>query len=389
MAKSTFVTRFRQTPLSVQLVLEPVGEIPPVQNYDPVGGHVPDYTVSPLIIRPRLMVDDPDGWQTTDSGTIEPGWRWEWLDESGTWHTATADSTATTGIHLTGAAPWPTAQVSIQSNTPTGTVRSLRLTCSYKDTRSGGVYTVSQTIALKCTSEAPPAPRLTLSRGRGIVYNPFADDPVVAVVATLNAFGRDLPLSDYGTTWGVEWQVRDSAGVWVDHNEDDLHMVFMQPDGETLTLRLNLCEDGTLVRCRGWYTGDDGSVLGVADPTGTTFVPEAILTVRRTLGAMDIEIQECAREVTPHASAVTARGVVSDGKRGIVANPLRHARLDWTLGSGSGANAVTDEERVTVPLTQAGAECSVEATDRGADRVVTSGGRALTYQGKILITPNP
>lgn len=388
-AKSTFVTRFRQTPLSVQLILEPVGEIPVIQSYDPVAGHVPDYGVSPLIIRPRLMVDDPDGWQTTEAGVIEPGWKWEWLDDDGTWKTATADTTGATGIHLTGAAPWPTAQISVQSNTLSGTVRTLRLTCQYKDTRSGGVYVVSQAIGLKCNSEAPASPRLTLSRGRGVVYNPMADEPVIAVVATLSALGREMPMSEYGTTWGVEWQVRDDSGVWVDYDEDDPRMVFMAPDGETLSLRLNLCRDGTLVRCLGWYRGEDGSVLGVADPTHTTFTPEATLAVRRTMAAMDVEIQECAREVTPRATAVSALAVISDGKRGIVTGPLRHARLTWTVGSGAGAHTVTETERVTIPLTQAGAECGVEAADRGADRVVKAGGATLMYNGKILITPNP
>lgn len=389
MAKKIF-SKFIFTPLSTSLSIDVADGVPSVQTEDSVGNLSPDYALTPLTLRPRLSVLDPDtGESTPDAMSGVASLKWE--EVSGT---ATTEITASTpGYSLTTAGDGRGTLRLTRNLAQSGSV-VLRLTVILYDPRTGQSVKRVATHKVSRRNSASARPRLRLDVPRSLAYHPLRDPADLVVTPSLTGGGRDWkPPVNCGFIY-EKWEPQSRTWRRVlcpgDSGYDVMdYDVMVSADTSRVTIHRDMMGPSLRIRCRAWYLDPQTGVpVGATSQSYDGIAPSDEVFLERRLPLLTEDILNVGWRMGNGTRRLMPKAVVSDTS--VIPDPSRELDISWRAGMAGSLRSVGSGEQVSidVPLAEEGSfEIEVTATDRGSWCAATDAdGTVLTdSDGTVLL----
>lgn len=340
------------SPLTLSPGIAVEGNVPDSQQYDIAANvYEPDYTNTNLVLRPSMLVSDPDGVIPEGNATLT-NMRWTLLEKG----TETAITSSTPGFTVAA-----DGKLTVKRNCDGENPMTLRFEADYLDTRTGGVHHMVETRQVMCEGISQ-RPVLSLDTSGVLSYDPVRDgEKVRKVKARLTIGGKDVPVANRAFVW----QKRDSDGVWADISATELmdYDVAVSTDGTELTVRLWLIGERIDIRCYAKYNpyGSPSSVVVDTRTPVETF--SAVRQILRLKG----QVANCPQRVKAGTRDVRPVLVVNDAK-GVIPNPEAVLDVEWRTSTGVAAGTVTKSAVVA----------------RGANPSIPTSFLAKLYGGKLI-----
>lgn len=250
------------------------------------GEYIPDRSLTPLVIRPEVYVNDPNGIMANGKVSLT-GILWYEIPQDMVGQIT--DSSYLTGElsrylitnQTDGYSVAQDGTLTVTKNIPYLEPKVLVFTASYPDTRSGKILRIQATATLS-TLSLTEAASLTLDKPASFVFNPISDSGVRSIKALFLLGGKAPDASRcklaywwYKTTGGAETLV---------DSEEDLFYVSGQGT-DTLTIDPRYVDGQIKLACKVEYAlpGDELP----AEPTSDCLVDET--TVVRRYPEYDFE----------------------------------------------------------------------------------------------------
>lgn len=159
------------TPLRTSGSIEVVGSVPRRQIWSAdTGEFTPDYTLTPLVLFPRITATDPDRY--TPSGVVNARLtNMKWYEVQGTIRRLIEPGNARYEVVQDGDAK---GRIRVKCNSSVITPLGLEFYAEYIDTRTGQVYVFRLSTVIPVSDATIPAPVLTLDSPATVVWNPTA-----------------------------------------------------------------------------------------------------------------------------------------------------------------------------------------------------------------------
>lgn len=268
---------FNFKPLQLDVSLSVDGSVPDRQNYDADNDEfTPDYTITPLILQPRVDIMDKD--EIMAAGNVNhqlTNIRW-YVVENGTRTQIESTYNANTNPYSYVTSGSQAGRLSVQRNATANSSFTLEFYAEYLDSRTNQVYPVQLTHLVKCDNSTAYIPLLVLDAADETVYNPLTDTASQTVHASLKLGAGECPASKRIFVWEIS---RDGTTWGTVGNETTLdYMLTVANDGTSCTVNRSLMGTELFLRCRAKYdiNGNPASVtLNAAAPC------KAISFVRR------------------------------------------------------------------------------------------------------------
>lgn len=390
MRKQTHI-RINYRPIDVGIFMETdaSGSISTRQVLGQDGNHYPDYTLTPLKIRPVVRVQVKDGGATSGCWNANLA-NIRWTKRVGT-ATETLSTTHASYPFLGEANGEASGTLTVKANTVPGQPVVLTFEASLSDPRTGQTLPVSATVQLECSAEIEPLGRVRLDCAPATVFDPVAPagTTAAATVMTVRARmfkgAREVPpaATDTAGTVRFVWQHRFGGSTdWLNVGDASKGPVdfFCQVSGDggnTLTIDRTCMGDLLEMRCVGLCsTTAKPSTLSVRDGS-----PHACFSVRRRCSELDFDTA-MTRDIPVGSASVGAKAVVR-GLAGTLtpSNQGAELRVDWyacacnAAGNRASSNPpkVAEGYTVAIPTGASGlnmgangslVEC--EVSDRGS-----------------------
>ena len=271
-------------PLAITSSVSVEGSVPGRQTYDAnTDTYVPDYTLAPLVIQPRVSAMDADGMVA--SGPVNGALaNVHWYENIGGKRTLIDSSNPGYEVVTTGA---DAGRIRVKKNAQPRVQITLELEADYADPRGIQVYKIRQSYAIRCGNATQAVPRLELDAADQSVYNPLrAASAEQTVHAKLMMGTEECPAQQRIFVWEI---FREDTQTWSTVGSDTVldYDAEVSTDGTSCKVDKSLMGERMLLRCRAKYlpAGDDGvsenllpgtqSWLGWTPGSGAEIEPKA------------------------------------------------------------------------------------------------------------------
>ncbi len=292
------------------------------------GEYIPDRSLTPLVIRPEVYVNDPNGIMANGKVALT-GILWYEIPQDMVGQIT--DSSYLTGElsrylitnQTDGYSVAQDGTLTVTKNIPYLEPKVLVFTASYPDTRSGKILRIQATATLS-TLSLTEAASLTLDKPASFVFNPISDSGVRSIKATFLLGGKapDASRCKLAYWW---YKTTDGAETLVDPEED---LFYVSGQGtDTLTIDPRYVDGQIKLACKVEYAlpGDELP----AEPTSDCLVDET--TVVRRYAEYDFEhYVHGGVEVSPGAVSVKNECVITSGRQ-VIENPSRFFSIRWSI----------------------------------------------------------
>ena len=379
MKTKRFDFNFRPLLLSASLSVE--GSVPGRQVYDSdTGEYMPDYTITPLVIQPRVGRMDKDG-------IVQPGsvnkdlFNIRWREITGGVSTLIStddpDYEIVTGGDNAG-------RIRVKKNAQPSLPITLEFSAGYLDAgRTRQIIAVRGTYMVASGNSSKSPLVFELTAADTTVYNPLKDPAMQTVHAHLKAGADQVPAGN----WLPVWEVLREDGSWDEVGDMDY---CVNTDGNACVIDRSLMGHGLSLRVRAKY--DAGGNPGSTELTESS--PMKIINFVRRIPRYEYDIAGLPTGIPPNLMYVYPEVVISD-TNGIMDNATDELLPLWYIATNStGGLSYTlvatgkSPEVSTGPLDDVlGAVLAVDVVDRGPLLPMEdSDGKILSdSDGKILL----
>ena len=292
------------------------------------GEYIPDRSLTPLVIRPEVYVNDPNG--VIENGKITlTGIFWYEIPQD--MLSQIQDDSYITGelsrFLITGQTPgYSVAQdgtLTVTKNIAYLEPKVLVFTASYPDARSGKVLRIQATATLSTVSLTEAA-SLSLDKPASFAFNPISDTGVRTIKATF-LLGGKAPDSKQCRAAYWWYKTVDGKETVIDPDEDLFYENGQNTDSLTIDPRYI---DGKIkISCKVEYALSEETLP--TSPTNDCLKDET--TVVRRYPDYDFEhFVHGGVEVSPAAETVKNECVITVG-RTVVENPSRFFSIRWSI----------------------------------------------------------
>lgn len=292
------------------------------------GEYVPDRNLTPLIIRPVVCVNDPDG--IVENGEVSlTGILWYEIPQD--MIAQIQDGAYVTGelsryLITAGTDGYSVAEdgtLTVTKNIAYLDPKVLVFTASYPDARSGKVLRIQATATLSTLSLAEAA-TLTLDKPASFVYNPITDTGVRTIKATL-LLGGGLPDTDRCKVSYWWYKTIDGVETLIDSDDDLFYESGQSTD--TLTVDPRYIDGQLKISCKVEYALPGESLP--TSPTADCLAAETMVVRRYP----DYDFEHFVHggvEVSPNAEKVKNECVVTVGRE-VLENPSKYFSIRWLI----------------------------------------------------------
>ena len=358
-------------PLSLALFMDEVGGSSSQRKDGLTNTFDPDRSLFPLLLRPRLMIQDPDGIITTGDHTsdlIDCRW-YIGSDDKGKRITA-----ETSGFQI-GAYGELTVSRNVQPSTPL----NLYFACAYIDPRTKKPYRKTYLVTLTSVIGYELALQIEINAAKKMAVSPYLTNTQRTITATFRNGSEEI--ADENATY--QWDVLDN-GEWRAIDEEDLFYVSGQSTRELTIDRAYIDKEFLRV---------------VASPKA---YPEKSVSahtkIYRWYGLWDErEVITRGKFIRPDTTEIEVRCLV-DTPKGEVISPEKYfdiTHIFTTNEKGAAQTVIGYGESVVVPATIVGKDPNVipvfgcEVRERTALRACTINGQVVTVNGQIMTMSIP
>lgn len=358
--------------------------MPGKQNYNAdTDEYTPDYTLTPLVMQPRVSIVDKDEALTAGNVNGQLA-NIKWYETVGGVKSVIA--TSDTNYEITGSGE-NAGRIRMKKNAQPNLPVTLTFSAEYVDARTGQISVIQGTALVACGS-ATESVRVELDAAEQTPYNPLEDAREQTVTATVYVGGK---VCTDTAKYALVWEVMEKDGTWrtIDRTANALDRDIAVGTG-SVTIDKWLTGDETHIRCRVKYSAEgDPQAVALTEAT-----PSAEAAFVRVMPKYEFEIEGVPYNIPPGQTELSPTAVVRDTK-GIIANaedellPLWYMATNKASGSLSytqvaeGMNPVIGTEKMDSAL---GAVMGLDVVDRGKAGAWADGNAVFTdTDGAILI----
>lgn len=355
---------FNYRPLQINKSLSEDGSVPGVQNYDAdTNTYTPDYTLTPLILQPRIsLLDKDDILQAGPVNHLLANVRWYEIVNG----VETLITTSNTDYEVVTAGS-NAGRIKVKKNANPQQPIPLHFKAELPDMRTGQLYVIEDTYLVKCNS-ATESFVLLLDCADQTIYNPLEDVAMQRVHATLKQGIRDCSL----TNCFFIWEILNDSDVWEDARSADMayFITFSTSKGEYIDIDRSLMGEIAQLRCRALYDrdGNPTTVATTADmPTQIKSFVRRIPKYEYDVGETPTNIPNGVLAISPKAEIWNTNGPITDPERELL--PLWYMATNKASGSLSYTqigHGVSPTLPTALMSTTLGGVVGLDVKDRGA-----------------------
>ena len=271
---------FNFKPLQLNITISVEGSVPDKQNYNADADEfTPDYTLTPLILQPRVSRLDKDEQVSPGNvNTLLTNIRWYQILNGVRTQILAAD----TDYEIT-ASGGQAGRIKVKKNAQPEFPITLEFYAEYVDARTNQVSVIHATHIVKCSNSTVYMPELLLDAADQTIYNPLNDPDSQTVHASLRVGAAECLAANRQFVWEV---LRDNNTFTEAGTDNSDYWLSISNDGTALTVNRKLMGGQQIIRCRAKYDieGNPGSV------TLNDAAPSAIVAFVRRIPKYEYEI---------------------------------------------------------------------------------------------------
>lgn len=355
---------FNFKPLQISRTIAVDGSVPSKQTFDAVENtYTPDYTITPLIVQPRIGRLDKD--EILAAGCINhllANVRWYEI-VNGT-RTPIATTNANYEITTSGG---DAGRIKIKRNAEPSHPITLEFYAEYQDTRTGQLHIIQDTFQIMCTASTA-LPKLYLDAADQTIYDPLIDADTQTVHASLKVASKECETNRRAFVW----ELHREDGTWSQVGADAVldYCATVSADGASCTINRALMGASLALRCRAKYDiGGNPTAVALTDAS-----PTKIVEFVRRIHKYDFDIVDCPVNIPSGLLAISPRASIFD-THGEIADPERELLVLWYVATNKASGSLSYSQiahgktPTTLPTTamsqQLGAVYGIDVIDRG------------------------
>ena len=313
---------FNFKPLRISRTIAVDGSVPSRQTYNAESGlFTPDYTLTPLIIQPRIGQMDKN--EILVSGSINhllSNIRWYEIIDG----TKTIITTTNTNYEVTTSGT-DAGRIKVKKNSEPQHPITLEFYAEYADSRTGQLHVIQDTFQIMCRMSAS-LPMVYLDAADQTIYDPLIDAADQVVHAQLKLGTAECAAANRIFVWEL---LRDD-GTWSEVGAEPAldYCVDVADDGDSCTVHRDLMGASMGLRCRAKYDAE-GSPASVTLDDGS---PCKVLQFVRRIHKFDYDIVDCPVNIPAGLLAIAPRASIFDTK-GEIENPERELMVLWYVAT--------------------------------------------------------
>ena len=313
---------FNFKPLRISRTIAVDGSVPSRQTYNAESGlFTPDYTLTPLIIQPRIGQMDKN--EILVSGSINhllSNIRWYEIIDG----TKTIITTTNTNYEVTPSGT-DAGRIKVKKNSEPQHPITLEFYAEYADSRTGQLHVIQDTFQIMCRMSAS-LPMVYLDAADQTIYDPLIDAADQVVHAQLKLGTAECAAANRIFVWEL---LRDD-GTWSEVGAEPAldYCVDVADDGDSCTVHRDLMGASMGLRCRAKYDAE-GSPASVTLDDGS---PCKVLQFVRRIHKFDYDIVDCPVNIPAGLLAIAPRASIFDTK-GEIENPERELMVLWYVAT--------------------------------------------------------
>ena len=313
---------FNFKPLRISRTIAVDGSVPSRQTYNAESGlFTPDYTLTPLIIQPRIGQMDKN--EILVSGSINhllSNIRWYEIIDG----TKTLITTTNTNYEVTTSGT-DAGRIKVKKNSEPQHPITLEFYAEYADSRTGQLHVIQDTFQIMCRMSAS-LPMVYLDAADQTIYDPLIDAADQVVHAQLKLGTAECAAANRIFVWEL---LRDD-GTWSEVGAEPAldYCVDVADDGDSCTVHRDLMGASMGLRCRAKYDAE-GSPASVTLDDGS---PCKVLQFVRRIHKFDYDIVDCPVNIPAGLLAIAPRASIFDTK-GEIENPERELMVLWYVAT--------------------------------------------------------
>lgn len=328
---------FNFKPLQLNITISVDGSVPDKQNYNgDADEFTPDYTLTPLILQPRVSRLDKDEIVSPGNiNTLLTNVKWYEIIGGVRSQILAADTNyemTTTGGQA--------GRIKVKKNAQPNIPITLEFYAEYLDSRTNQVVVIHATHIVKCSNATAYMPELLLDAADQTIYNPLIDGDSQTVHASLRVGAAECAAANRQFVW----EVLRADGSFTAVGQDDFDFeLSVAGDGTSCTVNRTLMGESVILRCRAKYDpdGNPGSV------SLTDAAPQAIVAFVRRLPKYEYDITGLPVNIPPGILAVCPEVYVWD-VNGPVENPENVLLPLWYIGTNQASGNPASYQQVGV-----------------------------------------
>lgn len=303
---------FNFKPLQLNITISVEGSVPDKQNYNADADEfTPDYTLTPLILQPRVSRLDKDEQVSPGNvNTLLTNIRWYQILNGVRTQILAAD----TDYEIT-ASGGQAGRIKVKKNAQPEFPITLEFYAEYVDARTNQVSVIHATHIVKCSNSTVYMPELLLDAADQTIYNPLNDPDSQTVHASLRVGAAECLAANRQFVWEV---LRDNNTFTEAGTDNSDYWLSISNDGTALTVNRKLMGGQQIIRCRAKYDieGNPGSVtLNDAAPSAIVAFVRRIPKYEYEIVGLPVDIPAGILYIYPEVSIWDVNGPVGTPER--------------------------------------------------------------------------
>jgi hypothetical protein len=303
---------FNFKPLQLNITISVEGSVPDKQNYNADADEfTPDYTLTPLILQPRVSRLDKDEQVSPGNvNTLLTNIRWYQILNGVRTQILAAD----TDYEIT-ASGGQAGRIKVKKNAQPEFPITLEFYAEYVDSRTNQVSVIHATHIVKCSNSTVYMPELLLDAADQTIYNPLNDPDSQTVHASLRVGAAECLAANRQFVWEV---LRDNNTFTEAGTDNSDYWLSISNDGTALTVNRKLMGGQQIIRCRAKYDieGNPGSVtLNDAAPSAIVAFVRRIPKYEYEIVGLPVDIPAGILYIYPEVSIWDVNGPVGTPER--------------------------------------------------------------------------
>lgn len=321
---------FNFKPLQISRTIAVDGSVPARQTYDAESGtFTPDYTLTPLIIQPRIGRLDKD--EILSAGNINhllANVRWYEIVDG----TKALIATTSTDYEITTSGA-NAGRIKVRKNAEPQRPITLEFYAEYQDTRTNQLHIIQDTFAVMCKNSTA-LPVLYLDAADQTIYDPLIDVADQVVTPSLKLGTKECETAKRLFVWEL---LRDD-GTWSTIGSDATldYCAEVAADSSSVTIHRDLMGASLALRCRAKYD-PDGNPSGVTLTDGS---PSKAVEFVRRIHKYDFDIVDCPVNIPGGLLAIAPRASIFD-THGEIANAEKELIVLWYVATNKASGALS------------------------------------------------
>lgn len=321
---------FNFKPLQISRTISVDGSVPARQTYNAdTGEYSPDYTLTPLIIQPRIGRLDKD--EILSAGSINhllANVKWyEIIDGK-----KTLIETTNTSYEVTSSGG-NAGRLKVKKNAEPSHPITLLFYAEYQDTRTSQLHIIQDTFLVMC-GNSTAIPVLYLDAADQTIYDPLIDVDEQTVHASLMVASKEC---DAAKRLFV-WELYREDGTWSEVGSDEVldYCATVASDGASCTINRRLMGEQLALRCRAKYDVD-------GNPSGVTLSetsPTKVVEFVRRIHKFDFDIVDCPVNIPSGLLAISPRASIYD-TYGEIADPEKELICLWYVATNKSSGSLS------------------------------------------------